>query len=215
MNDDWRVRIELHDPGVARELTEQLEAGELEHDLARSFHDQVIVSHDGSEVFCYAGTRAQAEQAAQVVRGLAGTHSWEAGIELRHWHPVADEWQDPDAAEPSTPAQQEAERGERVADEREESAGEDYPEMEVRVQLGSRHEAAQLSHRLREEGIPHVHRWTYLLIGATDEDSANALAQRLRDDAPADSQISVELNRRFVYEHRPQSPFNVLGGFGG
>ncbi len=34
MNDDWRVRIDVHDDGLARRLTEQLDADELEHDLA-------------------------------------------------------------------------------------------------------------------------------------------------------------------------------------
>ena len=33
MNDDWRVRIDVQDDGLARTLTEQLDADELEHDL--------------------------------------------------------------------------------------------------------------------------------------------------------------------------------------
>ena len=52
-----------------------------------------------------------------------------------------------------------------------------------------------------------MHRWHYLLIGATDEDSAQALAERLRGEAPEGSEVLVEQNRRVVYEHRPFNPF--------
>ncbi len=34
-----------------------------------------------------------------------------------------------------------------------------------------RHTAGELADRLREEGIPIVHRWSYVLVGALDEDS--------------------------------------------
>jgi hypothetical protein len=85
----------------------------------------------------------------------------------------------------------------------------------VRVQTRTRHDASELSHRLDDEDIPHVHRWSYLLIGASDEDSANALAERLRGEAPAGSEVVVEPNRRSVYEHRPWNPFTLLGGLGG
>ena len=64
MNDDWRLHIDLHDHGFAHRLGETLQAEELEHDLERSFHDKVVVSVDGTDVFCYAGSRAQAEAAA-------------------------------------------------------------------------------------------------------------------------------------------------------
>ena len=52
-----------------------------------------------------------------------------------------------------------------------------------------------------------MHRSHYLLIGATDEDSAQALAERLRARRPAGSEVVVEHNRRSVYEHRPFNPF--------
>lgn len=215
MNDDWRLRIDMHEEGLAHDLSGQLEADELEHDLERTFRDRVVVSVDGPEVFCYAGTRDQAERAGEVVRQLAAKHGWKLEVELTHWHPVAEEWQDPDAAEPTDATGIDVEREERVADERAESSEEGYPEYEVRVQCTGRGEAAELSGKLKAEGIPHIHRWSYLLIGATDEDSANALAERLRGEAPAGSTVTTEVNARFAYEHRVWSPFSVLGGLGG
>lgn len=211
MNDDWRVTVELREHGFAHRLGEQLGAAGLEHDLQDSFRDRVIVSVEGSEVFCYAGTRTQAEATIPVIRRLAAAEHWDAEIALAHWHAVAEEWQDPDTPEAS-PA---TERGERVADERDDSARQGYPEFEVRIQCRSRHDSGELSHRLAGDGIPNIHRWSYVLVGATDEDSAQALAARLRDEAPEAGEVTVERNLRAIYENRPSSPFTLLGGMGG
>jgi hypothetical protein len=215
MNDDWRVRIDVHDEGLAHRLTEQMDADELEHDLEQTFHDRVIVSVDGPVVFCYAGTREQAERVRDLVTGLAARGDMRVDVEIAQWHPVSEEWESPDTPRPAAPAELDEEREQRVEDEREESVQQGYPEFEVRVQCRTRHDASQLSQRLDDEGIAHVHRWSYVLIGATDEDSAQALAERVRGDVPAGSDVVVERNRRAVYEHRPFNPFTLLGGLGG
>jgi hypothetical protein len=215
MSDDWRLRIDLHEEGFAHQLGQHLDAEEIEHDLERSFHDRVVVSVNGAEVFCYTGSREQAERAEELIRRVATEHDWPLEVQLSHWHPVAEEWQDPDTLEPTTASAVEEEREERVEDEREESAEQGYPEMEVRVETGSRHEARELSHRLEGEGLPNIHRHNFVLIGATDEDSAQALAQRLRGELPDGTAITVEQNRRAVYDRRVWSPFSVLGGLGG
>ncbi len=215
MNDDWRVRIDIHDEGVARWLADQLNADELEHDLDAAFHDRVVLSVDGPMVFAYAGSRAQAERVADLVQRLAKEQEKTITTQIAQWHPVSEEWESPDEPQPATAADAAEEREERVEDEREESAEQGYPDFEVRVQCRSRHDASELSHRLDRENIAHVHRWSYLLIGATDEDSAQALAERLRSEAPEGSEVLVEQNRRVVYEHRPFNPFIYLGGLGG
>lgn len=215
MNDDWRVRIDVHDQGLAHRLTEQMDADELEHDLEQTFHDRVLVSVDGPVVFCYAGTREQAQRVRDLITGLAARGDMHVDVEIAQWHPVSEEWESPETPWPPAPADLDEEREQRVEDEREESVQQGYPEFEVRVQCRTRHDAAQLSHRLDDEGIAHVHRWSYVLIGATDEDSAQALAERVRGEAPAGSDVVVERNRRAVYEHRPFNPFTLLGGLGG
>jgi nucleotide-binding universal stress UspA family protein len=215
MNDDWRLRIDLQEQGRARQLGQLLAAEELEHDLEAAFHDRVVVSVDGSEVFCYAGSRAQAERGAQLIRQLAAQHAWEVDIELTHWHPTSEQWEDPDAPLPASADEVEQEREERVASERDESAEQGYPEFEVRIQSASRAEAGELADRLRDEGTPNLHRWSYVLVGATDEDSAEALAQRLRGEVPPGTEVTVERNQRAIYDDRPWSPFSVLGGLAG
>ena len=215
MNDDWRLRIDLHEHSLAHQLSEALDAVEIEHQLDRSFHDRVVVSVDGPEVFCYAGTRAQAEAAEQLIRQLVTDHGWEADIDLAHWHPVSEQWENPDEPLPDSETDAARERAERIADERAESAEEGYPEFEVRIKSGSRRHAGELSDRLEQEGIPNVHRWSYVLVGATDEESAQQLAERLRGELPAGTEITVELNQREVWDHRPPNPFAILGGLAG
>jgi hypothetical protein len=215
MSDDWRLRIDLHEYVPAHELSDLLGSDELEHDLERGFQDRVVVSVEAAEVFCYAGTRDQAERAEQLIRRLAAEHGWDFDVELAHWHPVAERWENPDQPLPGDGSASAEEHAERIAAEREQSAQDGYPEFEVRVQCAGRAEAAELADRLDADGIPHLHRWSYVLIGATDEDSAKALAERMEHEAPPGSIVTTELNQRFIYENRPWSPFTVLGGLAG
>ncbi|MGI8714231.1 MAG: hypothetical protein ACR2NR_13860 [Solirubrobacteraceae bacterium] len=215
MNDDWRLRIDLRQHAAAYRLSELLGGVEIEHDLESTYHDRVVVSVDDSEVFCYTSTRAQAEAAEQLIRRLAADNDWGLDVELCHWHPVSEQWESPDKPLPSTDADTDRERAERVAAERAESAQQGYPEYEVRVQCGSRGEAGELSAKLEQEGIPNLHRWSYVLIGATDEDSAESLAQRLRAEAPDARAVTVEPNVRAMWDERPGNPFAVLGGLAG
>jgi hypothetical protein len=214
MNDDWRVRVALHDDGFAHRLGQSLQAEELESDLRRSFADRVVISVDGAEMFLYAADRAQAEAAQQLVERIASEHGWTLETELRRWHPIAEIWEDPDNPEPTTPGQERTERQIRNAVERRESAEEGYPAIEVRVTCRSRHEAVELSERLEREGIANVHRWAWVLIGARDEEDGNAVAARLRDELPG-AEITVESNLRAVWDSRPGNPFAWLGGLAG
>jgi hypothetical protein len=209
MNDDWRLRIGLHDRTIANELTE------IERDPGQTLEDRIVVSVDANEVFCYAGTRAQIDRARSLIEQLQADRGWELAFELSHWHPTAEQWEAPDTPLPQTDAELADERRERIAQERRDSADQGYPEFDVRVQCSSHGGASQLGDRLRHEGIAHVQRWTYLVVGASDEESAEALAQRLRSEAPAGSVVTVEGNLRAVYEGRPWRPFSVLGGLAG
>lgn len=215
MNDDWRLQVDLHEENHAQALTERLNAQQLEHDLSEAFHDRVIVTRDGAGVFLYAGTREQAEKARDAVEAEARQHGWALDIDFCHWHPSAEEWEDPDKPLPENDAARLAEREELMAREREETAKRGYPEFEVRVDLPSRHDAVGLSEQLRKEGLPAVHRWRYLLVGATDEDSAKELAERIRNEAPSGSRVKVEGTWAAAYAERPPNPFAVLGGLGG
>jgi transposase-like protein len=216
MNDDWRLQIdpadESGDPGS---LVERLHAGELEHELSDAFHDRVIVSRDGDTVFLYAATREQIERAGAAVEKLAAQHGWAIDTDLRRWHTEADEWEDPEVPLPSNDAERAAEREELIAAERQAVAEGGEPQFEVRVDLPSHRDAARFEDALRAEGLPAVRRWKYLVLGAADEESGRELAQRLEEEAPAGSTVTLETNERVVYEDRPSNPFAIFGGLGG
>lgn len=219
MSDDWRLRVELRDGHEARALTDRLASSDFEHQLESSFHDRVVVSRDDAEVFCYADTREQAEAAERAIRSLAAEQGWGLTTELRHWHPTAEEWEDPDTPLPETDAARAAERAELMQSERRESKARGYPEYEVRVKCPSHHDAEQLAERLRAEGIPSVHRWEFVVLGANDEDTANALAERIRQEAPPGSVVTAEGSVEEAVADAPLatpfSPFSVFGGLGG
>ena len=215
MNDEWRLQIDVQDEGKAGSLTEKLDAAELEHELSEAFHDKLIVSGDGSRVFVYAGTRAQAEQARELISKLAETHGWTAATELTHWHPEAEEWEDPDLPLPAGDAARVAEHEDLIAAERKQLQESGEPEFEVRVDLPSHREAVRFAELLRAEGLPAVRRWKYLVVGAADEDSAKALATRVESEAPSGSKVVVEGSGQAAYAERPANPFAVFGGLGG
>jgi hypothetical protein len=215
MNDDWRLQADPHDPSHAALLTERLEARELEHDLSEAFHDRVIVSRDDATVFLYAGSREQIESARELLISLAQQHGWELDLDLRRWHPTAEDWEDPEKPLPTNEESRNAEHEALMAAERKQTEERGYPEFEVRVDLPSHHDAHDFVRRLRGEGLPAVHRWRYLLVGATDEDNAKALAERIESEAPAGTHVKVEGTWKAAYNELPPNPFAIFGGLGG
>ena len=103
-----------------------------------------------------------------------------------------------------------------LAKEREETAERGYAEYEVKVHCSSHRDTVKLADRLRDEGVPIVRRWKYLLVGATDEDSANALAERLRAETPPGATVTAEVSERAAWDDDPgRGSFAMFGGLGG
>jgi hypothetical protein len=211
MNDDWRVQVDFVEEGLADAVYDKLEARELEHDLSRAFHDRVIVSRNDTTIFLYAGDREQAEKARALVDRLAAEDEEEIEVSFTRWHPEAEEWRPADEPLPEDAAARAAEHAARTARERQESQASGHPEYEVSAHLTSFREAERFAEQLRSEGLPTVHRWKYLLVGATDEDSANQLAERIRNEVAPGTKVVAEGTWREAYEEWPH-PFAALGG---
>jgi hypothetical protein len=218
MSEDWRLRVQFKHEGDARALAKRLQAPDLEHDLETSFHDRVVVSRDGPVVFCYANSRAQAEAARRAIDTLTNQSGWNTEIALERWHPLAERWELPDAELPDTPAELSREHAELIDSEREESRDQGFPMFEVRIRCESHGDAEELAQRLAADGIPTAHRWHFVVAGANDEDSANSLAARIRDQAPAGTTVTVEGSVQEITQDvpyaTPYNPFAVLGGLG-
>jgi hypothetical protein len=214
VNDDWRLRVTLPERSHTDALAARLETTDMEQG-SNSLHDRVIISRDADELFCYGGTREQVDAAHELIQKLADEHGWKPAFELRHWHPVAEQWEDPDVPLAEDDAARAAEHAELIEQERKEVAEQQYPDFEVRITCHSHRDAAQLSQKLRDEGVPNVHRASYVLVGATDEDSANALADRLRAEAPEGSEVHVEGSAAAAYATRGFKWYSLFGGLGG
>lgn len=215
MNDEWRLQIDVQDDARATKIGEHLAARELEHDLSDAFADRVIVSRDGTRLFVYAGSREQVEAAGKLISDVAGEEGWAVETRLRRWHPAAEDWENPDEPLPGSPESAEDEHEALIASERGRSERTGEPEWEVRIDFDSHHDAVEFDKKLEAEGIPAVRRWKYVVVGATDEDSARELAVRLAAEAPEGSEIKAEGSGRIAWAERPPNPFAIFGGLGG
>jgi hypothetical protein len=213
MSESWRLTIDLREEGHARALVDRLEAVELEHDLSSSSHDRVFVNRHGAEVSAYAADHAQAVKAEQLIQSLAAKHGWHLETKLSAWDEVQAEWIEGSHG-PSHDARHQAQHAKIIADERAASLAHGYPEWEVKVECPSHHDVLALAKQLTDEQIPNVHRWRYLVVGANDEDSGNALAERIRKEAPEGTVTIVQASPQAVLAGRPRSPFALFGGLG-
>jgi hypothetical protein len=201
---DWRVTVTLHDTDNAGRVLESVREHEAEDDARRRLGGRVAVSADGPSIFLYAGSENAAREADQVARDLAAKHGLSADFALDRWHPAEEEWESADVALPQTDEERAAEHARLEADETAESKATGKAEFEVRVELPSHREAVKLADRLTAEGRQVIRRWTLLVLGANDSDDANALADAIRQEAPAGAKVEAQ-------ELGPLIPFSHIG----
>jgi extradiol dioxygenase family protein len=206
MAEDWRVTVELNDEGLGGWLTERLGAHEVEEDVRKRLGSIVTVTTEGARVLMYADTEAAAEESARVAKALLARRDLDATFAVDRWHPVEERWEEAGLPLPSTPASVALERERREADEAAESTALGLAEWNVRIELPSHRDAVELGERLEAEGYVLARRWTYLSVGAANEDDANALAQRISSEAPQ-ATVGVEPGAGMVSQ---VSPFAVL-----
>jgi len=133
----------------------------------------------------------QAEQALRVVKAeLAEDGVEPLVVRVEHWLHDEERWDD----EPKHETWQEDVllRG--------------FAPWEVRVEFKSHDEADALADRLEEEGVDVVRRWRYVIVGASTEEEARALAKRLHGEVEAGGEV--------VWEAMPRNPFAIFGGIG-
>ena len=196
MSDDWRIRIEVPEEQHAKTLLERLGLDLGSDDAKRLAKElegrRLAVSKDDNELFVYASTQQEAEQARQIVDAELAEEGIEASTsQVERWLHDEERWSNEPPQE--TWEEEELDRG--------------YAPWEVRVEYDSHHEAAEQADALEREGYNVVRRYKYLVVGASDEDKARALARRLHGE--------VEPGGELVWEVTPQNPFAVFGGLGG
>ena len=191
--DDYRIRIQL-DEAEAGSLLERLgsglsgEAADLAADLEAR---RLVVSRDGDDLFVYAASYPEAENARSVIQAELRDNEIAAVTgPVERWLDEDDRWSD----EPPTETWEEEaiERG--------------YAPWEVRVGMASHGDARDLADRLEQEGFAVERRWRYIIVGTASKEEADALAARVHGE--------VEPGGELVWETVPGNPFAVFGGLG-
>ena len=206
------MQVDLEGGGGLRRL---LHAAR-EHTVAKEGRERlgghVVISVDDDRLFAYADGEEDAREAARVLSELAVAHDMTATTEIKRWHPEGERWEDPDVALPTTDQERDAERAERDAREAADSAKWGYAEWEVRAELPTPAEATALADRLEGEGFDVLRRSHHVLVGAATEDEAEALATRVRAEAPEGTKVTAQGSE--AYQWAQLHPFSILGGLG-
>jgi hypothetical protein len=189
---DWRVTISLPDQADVEQARSSFSTKEVEQDVRRRLGRNIVVGSGDSELFLYAGTEVAAGEAESAARDVLGQLGIGAEFALHRWHPLEEEWRSPDVAMPQTEAEREAEHQRLEEAETAESAAAGSAQWQARAELGSHREAVALARKLQGEGYAVVRRWKFLIVGASNEDEAQALADRIRQEAPPDAQVRAE-----------------------
>ena len=191
-SNDWRVTISLTDPAHLEQARQSFSAHEVEEDVRRQLGRSVAIGAGDSQVFLYAGTENAARDAERVARDVLASQGIPAEFALHRWHPIEEEWEDPDVALPRTEAERQAEHQRLEDAETADSVAAGSAMWQARVELDSHREAVALAHKLQGEGYPVVRRWKFLVVGANNDDEAKALAEHIRQEAPSGAQVCAE-----------------------
>ncbi len=192
MAEDFRVEVELDDEAHGYPLRERLRAVNLDDEVREQLGRNVVVTRDGSRMFAYTTTEAQAREAERVISGLVADEGLSAELAVTRWHPVAEEWRDASLPLPNTAEEEELEYEEREAAERREAAEEGEFDWHVVADLSSRESARDLQRKLFDEGLHATRRWRYVTVGAVTEERAEELAERLRAELGDSGDVWIE-----------------------
>lgn len=192
MAEDFRVEVELDDEAHGYPLRERLRALNLDDEARERLGRNVVVTRDGSRMFAYTPTEAQAREAERVISGLVAEEGLSADFAVTRWHPVAEEWRDASLPLPDSTEEEELEYEEREAAERREAAEEGEFDWHVVAELGSRESARDLHRKLSDEGLRVTRRWRYVTVGAVTEERAEELAERLRTELGDSAEVWVD-----------------------
>jgi hypothetical protein len=216
VSDDFRVTVELEDEGPVADFIDRVRATDLEGDVLARVHDRVVVSHDADKVFFYTDTEEAAREVERLVGQLLAEHGLsDAKVTVTRWHPVEEEWRPADEPLPDDAQEVERERGRYDEREAAEARERGWADFEVRAELPSHRDTVRFAKRLEAEGIPVARRWKFLIVGAATEDEAQALAARLREEAPEGTRVIAEGSGALAWQAGEGGRFAFLGGLGG
>lgn len=192
--DEWRVEVKLEADAEGHSFGDRLHGLKLDDETRKRLGSDVVVTRDGSQLFLYAWHEQSAREAERVVREQLEKDGLAAEIELKRWHPDADEWRPADEALPSTPEEVAAERERHRAQAEKDAAESGDYEWQVVVHLPDLGSAREFAKQLQQRGRPLKRRWRYVLVGVPTEEEAIELGKEIEGQAPEGSAVGVRGN---------------------
>jgi hypothetical protein len=191
-SNDWRVTISLTSQALAEQAHLAFSGHEVAEDVRGRLGRSIATGAGNSQIFLYAGTEIAAREAERVAREVLGQRGIQAQFAVHRWHPVEEEWEDPEVAMPQTEAERQAEHRRLEDAETAESLAAGTAQWQARAEFGSHREAVAVAGKLQQEGHTVVRRWKFLIVGASNEDDARELAEHIRREAPPDATVRAE-----------------------
>ncbi len=191
--DEWRVEVALDQDDQGHSLGERLKSLDLDDEARKRLGGSVIVTRDGPRLFLYAWHEESAREAERAVRELMEREGLAGQVELKRWHPIAEEWKPADEPLPDDEAERAAERAARERAGEEEGQAGDFP-WEVVIDLPHVTDTLKEAERLEREGHPVKRRFKYLLVGAPSEEAAIELGKSFEGKVPEGSHVGVRAN---------------------
>jgi hypothetical protein len=193
-DDEFRLEVDFRDEQHGERVGERLGELHLDDEARERLGGRAVVTRDGSNLFVYTATEAQARAAEGVVRGLVEGEGLAASYAVTRWHDVEQAWKDASVPLPRTDAEEAAEVERREQAEEREAEEEGAYDWRVVAHLPRRGDAKEVAGRLRAEGVPVTQRWRYVLADALTEERAAELEERIRAHAPDDTETTIEPN---------------------
>lgn len=215
VSDDFRVTVDLLDEGPVADFVDRVRAVDVESSVRERLGDRVVVSHDADNIFFYADTEEAAREVERLVEPLLAEHGLDkAHVKVTRWHPAEEEWRPAEEPLPEDPAALARERERFEAREVAEAQERGWTDFEVRAELPSHRDTVAFARRLEQEGLPVVRRWKFLIVGAATQSEAEALAARLRDEAPDGTRVMAEGSGALAWRAGDGGGLAFLGGLG-
>jgi hypothetical protein len=197
MSDAWRVTVVFDDPAPAKRAARELSGHEIEAQVRRRLDARVAVAVTDLHLYLCAGTRDSAVAAQAVIRAVLAAHRLRGSMVTHFWDPSIGRWVNAADSVPDdsgltpVPAKHRYGPAREVAQDTRIAEATGLATWEVRVDLPSHHDAVAFARRLKAEGHPPVRRWRHLLVGARNQDEAQALAAAIRAQVPPWAVVSV------------------------
>jgi hypothetical protein len=207
-DDDWRVELDIPEH---HGLLDTVREHRLVREARQRLGDDVVVTMDDDRLYAYAGSEELAREIERRLSEMAAARKLEgASVTVTRWHHEEQRWEPLSDPLPSTPAQHDAERRARDAQQEAEAKERGYPEWEVRIELADHDAAQEVEKRLRSQGMSVVCRARVVVVGCASEDDARALAQRLQGEVPEAERITAEGSAAVAMDEI--NPLSVITG---